>query len=86
MTVTEKTTHISHRINDGVCGINIRRPVVENCRPGKKLNSFFEKLSADFTAFAKKHGFKFITVSDLIAYRLEQERFVQKINAKLDKI
>lgn len=29
-------------------------------------------------AFAKKHGFKFITVSDLIAYRLEQERFVQR--------
>ena len=56
MTVTEKTTHISHRIDDGVCGINIRRPVVENCKSGKKLNSFFEKLSADFTAFAKKHG------------------------------
>ena len=29
-------------------------------------------------AFAKKHGFKFITVADLIAYRLQKERFVQK--------
>lgn len=28
--------------------------------------------------FAKKHNIKFITVSDLIAYRLEQERFVLK--------
>ena len=29
-------------------------------------------------AFAQKHGFKFITVSDLIAYRLKQERFVRR--------
>jgi 3,4-dihydroxy 2-butanone 4-phosphate synthase/GTP cyclohydrolase II len=28
--------------------------------------------------FAQKHGIKFVTVSDLIAYRLEQERFVQR--------
>ena len=28
--------------------------------------------------FAQKHGIKFITVSDLIAYRLEQERFVSR--------
>ena len=29
-------------------------------------------------SFALKHGFKFITVSDLIAYRLKQEKFVQR--------
>ena len=29
-------------------------------------------------AFARKHNFKFITVSDLIAYKLKRERFVQK--------
>lgn len=28
--------------------------------------------------FAQKHGIKFITVSDLIAYRLKRERFVQR--------
>ena len=32
----------------------------------------------ELSQFAKKHGFKFITVSDLIAYRLKQERFVQR--------
>ncbi|MBQ4114220.1 bifunctional 3,4-dihydroxy-2-butanone-4-phosphate synthase/GTP cyclohydrolase II [bacterium] len=29
-------------------------------------------------AFARKHNIKFITVSDLIAYRLQQERFVKR--------
>ena len=32
----------------------------------------------ELSAFAKKHGIKFITVSDLIAYRLKQERFVKR--------
>ena len=32
----------------------------------------------ELARFAQKHGFKFITVSDLIAYRLEQEKFVQR--------
>ena len=32
----------------------------------------------DLYKFAQKHGFKFITVSDLIAYRLKQERFVKR--------
>jgi len=32
----------------------------------------------ELSKFAQKHGFKFITVSDLIAYRLKQERFVQR--------
>lgn len=32
----------------------------------------------ELSKFAKKHGFKFITVSDLIAYRLKQERFVKR--------
>ena len=32
----------------------------------------------DLFDFAKKHGFKIITVSDLIAYRLQKERFVKR--------
>ena len=32
----------------------------------------------ELKVFAKKHGIKFITVSDLIAYRLEKERFVKR--------
>ena len=32
----------------------------------------------ELAEFAKKHDIKFITVSDLIAYRLKQERFVQR--------
>ena len=35
-------------------------------------------------SFAKKHNLKFITVSDLIAYRMKKERFVQRVvQAKL---
>ena len=32
----------------------------------------------ELSAFAKKHGIKFITVSDLIAYRLKSEKFVKR--------
>ena len=32
----------------------------------------------ELSSFAKKHNIKFITVSDLIAYRLKKERFVQR--------
>ncbi len=32
----------------------------------------------ELKVFARKHGIKFITVSDLIAYRLEKERFVKR--------
>lgn len=56
MTINEKSEHISHRISDGMCGINTRRPVIENCKCGEKLNLFFEKLTVNFTAFAKKNG------------------------------
>ncbi len=56
MTFTEKTSHISHRTTDGVCGINIRRPVIGNCKCDKKLNVFFDNLALKFTDFAKKSG------------------------------
>lgn len=32
----------------------------------------------ELSEFAKKHGIKFITVADLIAYRLKKERFVKR--------
>lgn len=38
----------------------------------------------DLFKFAEKHNLKFITVSDLIAYRIKKERFVQRVvQAKL---
>ena len=33
----------------------------------------------DLMEFAKKHDMKFITIADLVAYRLERERFVKRI-------
>ncbi len=33
----------------------------------------------DLYEFAKEHGFKFITIADLVAYRLKNERFVHRV-------
>ena len=33
----------------------------------------------DLFVFAKEHGLKFITIADLVAYRLERERFVKRV-------